>query len=154
MNVCVPAILNWHVWSLPNRNLLKNLNRKNKMRIRRVTLPASIRRKSVIRSTKISCRNDNRRPRDAPPEILHTPDFVTRAADLSFFEQNGAQSSSRFPISAPLQITIPARATDCVTGISFRVIRRPGGFPFRQRWRWQRWWVWCLGVVIVSSNCE
>ncbi|KAJ6368035.1 hypothetical protein OIU78_000582 [Salix suchowensis] len=82
----LPHIMNRHISGLPNGNLFKSFNRQHKMLIRRITFSTTIRSEPIIWSTKICDRNNNRSPRNTPPQIINTLNLKTRATDLSTFK--------------------------------------------------------------------
>lgn len=101
------------------------------MSIRRITLSPTIGRKSVIRRTKIRRRNDNRSPRNTPPEILHAPHLEARATDLPPLEQRRAQPRRRLPVPCLLQVAVAARAADHVPRIGGGVVGGVRRSPLR-----------------------
>ena len=118
----LPPIVDRHVGSLPNSDLLKGLNGENKVVVGRVAVPPAVRREPIVRGAEVGGRDDDGRPRNAPAEVVHAPQLEASPADLAPLEQRLAQSHRRHSISTLDQVSVPARAPHRVSWVRRRVV--------------------------------
>lgn len=125
----LPAILDWHVTGLPDGDLLERLYREHEMLVRGVAVAAPVGGEPVVRRAEVGGGDDQRRPRDAPPEVLDAPELEARAADLAALEQGLAEPHGGHPVPGPREVAVAARAADGVPGVGRGVVGGPGGPP-------------------------
>ncbi|PON97813.1 hypothetical protein TorRG33x02_064030 [Trema orientale] len=105
------------------------------MLVRRIAVAPTVGREAVVWGAEVGGRDDDRRPRNAPAEILDAPQLEARAADLSPLEQRLAQPHRGHPVPALHQVSVPARAAHHVPRVGRRVVGSPSRSPFGEERR-------------------
>lgn len=99
------------------------------MLVRGVAVAPRVGGEPVVGRAEVGGGDDQRRPRDAPPEVVDAPELEARAADLAALEEGLAEPRGGHAVPGPREVPVAARAADGVPGVGRGVVGGPGGPP-------------------------